>query len=214
MHGESFMKALVRIAFVLVLLPATARTAAATPIILTGGFETGDFTNWTATPGGISSFGVGSFLPYSGSQAAFFGGMNIGSGNEDTISQSFATTAGQSYIVGFWAEQDQSGCGGNCFNKDFHAYWNGGELLSLTGSPVFSYTEYSFMAVATGATSTLSFAGADEPGWYRLDDVSVNADSSGLVAPVPEPASLTLVGAGLAWLGRRRLRRRRNASAA
>jgi hypothetical protein len=204
---ENAMRTSLSIGVVLVVLTATARTATATSLVLNGGFEAGSFSSWTATPGGITSFGVATSHPRSGSDAAFFAGVNFGLGNEDRISQSFATTPGQSYAIDFWVEQDVASCvpSGSCLANDFSAFWNGAPILSLVSAPAFGYTQYTFLQLATGNTSTISFAAANEPGFYRLDDVSVSQ--------APEPASLMLVGGGLAvCLGRLHRRRRQDAA--
>jgi hypothetical protein len=201
------MTILLRFAVVLGLLSAPAATANAAPIVLADGFETGTLAGWTTTPGFVSLFGVGPVHPHAGEFAAYFGGVNDGL-HEDTISQSLATP-GQSYVVNFWLTQEGPACDfehGNfdCLLNDFRVSWNGARILDLVSAAPFGYTEFSLLVQATGPISTLSFVGANEPGFYRLDDVSVS------VSEVPEPASLTLLGGGLALLveSRRRCRRR------
>jgi hypothetical protein len=195
------MRTTVRGAFLLVLLFLVARRADASSLLLNGGFETGTFANWTVTPGTISSLTVSTAAPESGLYAANFGGADLGGGNRDTISQTFATIAGGVYAVDFWLRNDLLSCTLTCAANDFFVSWNGTTILSRASAPSFPYTEFSFLELATGPTSTLTFSGANEPGFYRLDDVSVSA--------VPEPASLMLVGGGLGLLLARRRRRGR-----
>jgi hypothetical protein len=200
------MKTLVRLGLALFLITVTDRTATASSIVLNGGFENG-FTNWITTPGTISLFGTGG-SPHSGSSAAFFGGVNLGGGNEDTISQILATATGQWYEVSFWLRMDiNSGAGCtfpqqlNCLNQDFNAFWGGTQIFATASTPLFPYTRYSFLIAATGSTTSLTFKGANEPGFYYLDDVSVEA--------VPEPSTWLLVGTGVAALAARLRSRRR-----
>ena len=69
-----------------------------------GGFETGDFTDWTVS-GDTSFVGVcsvstcpGGFAPYQGNYAAYFGPV----GDTATISQEIPTVAGVQYTLDFF----------------------------------------------------------------------------------------------------------------
>jgi len=63
-----------------------SRSAAASSIILNGGFETGDLTGWTVSHASVNSIvGVSSNSPHSGSFALFFGGRHQGGGDEDGV---------------------------------------------------------------------------------------------------------------------------------
>jgi PEP-CTERM motif len=159
-----------------------------------GGFETGDFTGWTQT-GDTSFSGVDAFAAQSGSFGAFFGPEDAGG-----IAQTFTTAAGL-YQVSFLLELDDS-----AQPNSFRWAWNGvTQALALTNVAGFPYTSFSAMVTATGASSTLSFTFVDPQSFWLLDNVSVTA----VTAAVPEPSTLLLLGAGLAWVARRGTRRQR-----
>jgi hypothetical protein len=79
-----------------------------TQMITNGGFESGSFSSWTATPSGCgtgSPAGVRTSFPYNGSYAVR-DGCN---GMTDRISQSFSAMAGQIYVVSFWMKSNHTG---------------------------------------------------------------------------------------------------------
>jgi hypothetical protein len=82
--------------------------------------------------------------------------------------------------------------------------FDGTILLSLTNPRNFGYTEFTDTVTAIGSSTTLSFAAYQVPVFFGLDDISVVPAA----APVPEPASLALLGGAMLVFGVIRRRRR------
>ena len=165
-----------------------AAPAQAQNLVTNPGFETGDFSGWTTTPAtGGSDFAVaGGVYANSGSYGARFGATGT---QDDSISQFIPTVAGDDYAVSFSLE-NLSGP-----SNDFTASFGGAPLLSITDSASFPYTQYSFTATATGASTLLAFAGRQVPSFFALDDVSVIDLGA---APVPEASTTVSLGLLLA----------------
>ena len=168
---------------------AISGPARAVNILTNGGFETGDFTGWTLSGNTGFFTGVACLGAPEGNCDAFFGPI----GSLGTLSQTFATQAGRTYVVSF----DFASDGGT--PSAFSASFGGVPLISLADLAASPYHLLSFLVLASGPTTTLTFNFRDDPGFLRLDAVSVS---------VPEPATLALLGIAMTGLllGRRRSR--------
>lgn len=172
-------------------------------LIANCGFETGDFTDWSvkydpAVTAADQETVVTStvtnppntYSPHSGTYFALLGAI----GGFGHLSQTFTDAGGEPLTVSFWLASDGTS---NSFSVDFD-----GTPVSIPGLgtniPEQGYTEYTFVATATG-TDTLTFNERDDTGFLSLDDVSA----------VPEPASAAVLGTGILGfiLARRRKRK-------
>ena len=147
-------------------IPFTLRVGQS--IVSNGGFETGDFSDWTLAATAQYDFvTTTSTFVHSGSDGAQLGQ----SGSLGTLTQSIATTAGQNYLLSFWL-LNPSNVNGATPNQ-FVALWNGATVYNQSNLPFFSWTNLQFLVTATGSATTLEFEFEHTPYYFGLDDVSV-----------------------------------------
>ena len=173
-----------------------ATTTARADLVINGGFETGDFTGWTA--GNFNTVTSDPAFAHSGTYGVHYGAV----GAPTFLFQNIVTTPGASYTFDFY-QKTLAG-----IPNEFQAFWDGTKILDLVNSPIAAdFTHYSFAEVASAASTEIKFGLRQDPAYSALDDVSVNVRS------VPEPASLTMLALGGAGLIGYTVRRRRHRAA-
>lgn len=137
---------------------------AAAALVQNGGFETGDFTGWTLG-GNTNACSVTTSSPYvhSGTYGAELGPV----GSTGFLSQTVATSPGQSYLLSFWLNSS-----GQMFDE-FLAAWNGTNLFDQTDIATGGWTNLQFIATATQSSTLLQFGFRNDPNYFGLDDISV-----------------------------------------
>jgi hypothetical protein len=159
-------------------------------LVVNGGFETGDFTGWTQG-GNLGFTGVsgtfGGQAPHGGNFQAFLGPI----GSDGTLTQNLATTGGGFYTLDYWLYLFPG------TPNDFAVKWGGATIAGsvLTNSGPFGYTEYTFNVFTSTNITALEFDFRDDPSYFLLDDISVNAG-------VPDSGStVVLLGAAMIVVG-------------
>jgi hypothetical protein len=146
-------------------------------LVQNGGFEMGDFTDWTLVGNGtisngrfgstiynaVESSSSYSSVVHSGNYGAFLGDIQLA-----TLSQTLATVPGENYLLSFWLDNTTSGS-----IQRFQASWNGSNLYSITNPPAFSWTNLQFIVTAVSSSTVLQFGAENDPAYFGLDDISV-----------------------------------------
>ncbi len=179
--------------------------ANAADLITNGNFETYSggavigFTTVNAGSVALAGWTVGgtSVDIVNGNYGAFSGnGIDIlGTPGPGSVSQSFASTVGQTYLLTFDVSRN-----GNT-NPYIDVSFNGGLATQYLGGTSAAPSHYTFSYLANNSSTTLTFSsvGSGDSGAV-LDNVSVTA--------VPEPETYAMLLAGLGLIGM--VRRRKN----
>ena len=141
-------------------------------LVQNGGFETGDFTDWTLVGDGYNFDFVddgtyfSSIQPHSGNYFALMGEANF----EATLTQNLGTTPGQTYLLSLWMDSPDG------FNpNEFSVMWNGTTLYDGVNLPALGWTNLQFLVTATANSTPLQMGFRDDVNYLGMDDVSVTA---------------------------------------
>ncbi|HWD93412.1 MAG TPA: hypothetical protein VG938_13805 [Verrucomicrobiae bacterium] len=137
--------------------------------IQNGGFETGDFQNWTVVDNSSGTFvddGSGAGIsPKSGKYLALLGAF----GSLGSLSQTITTLPGQPYLISLWLTNPDDST-----PNEFVVQWNGNILFDQTNIPALAWTNLQFTITATDTSGALQFGYLNEHSFFGLDDVSAN----------------------------------------
>jgi hypothetical protein len=148
-------------------------------LVQNGGFETGDFSDWTLQGTAALNLVVGSAsqpphpeLVHSGSWGALLGQV----GALGCLSQTLSTVAGQLYLLSFWV--DSPYFSGTDTPNEFLVQWNGATnsttvLFDQVDMAPFNWTNMQFAVYAATGSTVLQFGARNDPEAFGLDDVSV-----------------------------------------
>ncbi len=157
---------------------AALRSVTAQELVKNGGFESGDFTDWTSSGNFVFTTVVptNTLYVHSGTYGAQLGPTNaIG-----FIFQDLATVPGQTYALSLWVDSPD-GLGPNIFR----VAWNGTNIYAQTNLPSLGWTNLIFPSLlATSNTTRLRLGFQDNPSYLGLDDISVTNTTPVSVSPI------------------------------
>jgi hypothetical protein len=176
-------------------LAAVWSARADTNLLTNPGFETGNFSGWSAAGPflGLQAGHTGSFSAYCGS------GYNDNGTVGDLFSQTVTTTPGLNYEVSLWVIGN-----GGAGPDEVYVLWDGSRILSLANQTYGAWTQLEVTVMATSASSTVGFGFRNQPANYDFDDAVVTPN---VIVQTPEPSTVTIGALGLAGFVAYRRRR-------
>ena len=158
-------------------------TSASANLVTNSGFETGDFTGWSAAD--LPAWTCR--RPTPGDYGAYLGTTEVPS----FISQDLTTTPGSIYDLSFFLQGFETKNTSHTnvvsgLESTFQVFWNGVMVLNLVNPDPFQYTQFNLTGLAaTGAATNLQFVYSGGGLFFNLDNVAVNA----AITAVPESLS-------------------------
>ncbi len=151
--------------------------------VFNGGFEEGDFTNWTVSAAAtVEVVNTNTFLYSSYVHSGTYGAYLSQPGQLGYLSQSASTLPGQPCLISFWLNNPVGGT-----PNEFQVWWNTNQLFDQTNLPPFAWTNIQLLAWASANQTTLKFGFRQDVDAFGLDDVGV------LALPAPSFQSIAVV---------------------
>ena len=133
--------------------------------VLNGGFETGDFSDWTQS-GNTTDTDVNTNASYA--HSGRYGGQLGPQLSLGYLSQTVTTSPGLAYLLSLWLD-----CPTGQNPNEFLVQWDGNTIFDQTNIPAIGWSNLLFIVTASGTNTVLQFGFRDDPSWLGLDDVSL-----------------------------------------
>ena len=157
------------------------------PVLVNGGFETGDFSGWTQSGNTSYAFVTNaSTYVHSGARGAKLGPY----GSLGYLSQDLTTSAGQRYLLSVWLRNPSGGS-----PTLFQVQWNGTTIFNQTNLTSTGWTNLLFFVTAASSNTPLQLGFQNDPSYFGLDDVSVTP----LAVPAFKSAARSVGNFQLSW---------------
>lgn len=188
----------------LIVMSALGMGVAHANIVTNGDFESGG-AGWVSN-GFFFSGGLGVGGSIAAGTACVFPSCVSDFGSGAFIEQNLGTVAGQTYNLSFWVGETSGP------TSELSVFWNGSLVADILNPANYTLDfgtnpgmiQFNFNnLLAAGSSTSLEIHGRQGPGIISFDNVSVVATNN-----VPEPASLAIIGLGLASLGAARRRKK------